>query len=265
MANALTGCEFPEDTLIVGTSGRYEFRNKGIDVFIEAMNSLRFDERLKKPVLALIEVPAWVGEPRLDLYERMKTGETYDTPLENPMITHWLYNMNHDNVLGMMRAKGMWNSKEDKVKLIFIPCYLNGNDGILDMPYYDAIIGKDLTAYPSYYEPWGYTPLESVAFKVPCITTDLAGFGLWANSEKGGAYSEITDGVKTIHRTDYNYFDVAESIKDTIVEYSLFSDAQVKKARAAAEKLSKKALWNEFIKYYWQAYDFALRHRHTDK
>jgi hypothetical protein len=100
---------------------------------------------------------------------------------------------------------------------------------------------------------------------VPCITTDLAGFGLWANSEKGGAYSEITDGVKTIHRTDYNYFDVAEAIKDTIVEYSLFSDAQVKKARAAAEKLSKKALWNEFIKYYWQAYDFALRHRHTDK
>ena len=259
MANCLTGCEFSDDTLIVGTSGRYEFRNKGIDVFIESMNRLRHDERLKKPVLALIEVPAWVGEPRLDLLERMKSGKTFDTPLESPMITHWLYNMNHDNVLGMMKSNDMWNRKEDKVKVVFIPCYLNGNDGILNMPYYDAIIGKDLTAYPSYYEPWGYTPLESVAFKVPCITTDLAGFGLWANSEKGGAYSEITDGVKTIHRTDYNYSEVADAIKDTIVEYSLLTDAQVKKARTAAEKLSKKALWSEFIRYYWQAYDFALR------
>ena len=166
--------------------------------------------------------------------------------------------MTHDNVLGMMKYNNMWNRKEDMVKLIFIPCYLNGSDGILNMPYYDAITGKDLSAYPSYYEPWGYTPLESIAFKVPCITTDLAGFGLWANSMKG-AYSEITDGVKTIHRTDYNYYEVADAIKDTVTEYSNFSEAQVKAARTAAEKLSKKALWSKFIEYYWQAYDFALR------
>lgn len=258
MANALTGCEFPEDTLIIGTSGRYEFRNKGIDVFIEAMNRLNRDKNLKKPVLALVEVPAWVGEPRQDLQERMEQDKIFDTPLETPMITHWLYNMTHDNVLGMMKYNNMWNRKEDMVKLIFIPCYLNGSDGILNMPYYDAITGKDLSAYPSYYEPWGYTPLESIAFKVPCITTDLAGFGLWANSMKG-AYSEITDGVKTIHRTDYNYYEVADAIKDTVTEYSNFSEAQVKAARTAAEKLSKKALWSKFIEYYWQAYDFALR------
>ena len=65
--------------------------------------------------------------------------------------------------------------------------------------------------------------------------------------------------MKTVHRTDYNYTEVADVIKDTITEYSNFTDAQVKKARTAAEKLSKKALWSEFIKYYWQAYDFALK------
>ena len=260
MANCLTGSKFPEDTLIIGTSGRYEFRNKGIDVFIEAMNRLNRDERLKKNVLAFVEVPAWVGEPREDLRNRINSGDVYDTPLDCPMITHWLHNMSHDNVLDMMKYHDMWNRKDDKVKLIFIPCYLNGDDGIMNMPYYDVIIGKDLSVYPSYYEPWGYTPLESVAFKVPCITTDLAGFGLWANSLKG-AYSEISDGVKTIHRTDYNYSEVADVIKDTVSEYSSFSATQVKRARAAADKLSKKALWSEFIKYYWQAYDFALKNK----
>lgn len=260
MANCLTGCEYPDDTLIVGTSGRYEFRNKGIDVFIEALNRLNRDKNLKKPVLAFVEVPAWVGEPREDLRERLNTKKVYDTPLDCPMITHWLHNMSHDNVLGMMKYHDMWNRKEDKVKLVFIPCYLNGDDGILNLSYYDVIIGKDISVYPSYYEPWGYTPLESVAFKVPCITTDLAGFGLWANNIKG-AYSEIEDGVKTIHRTDYNYSEVADVIKDTISEYSSFTDAQVKKARTAADKLSKKALWSEFIKYYWQTYDYALRNK----
>ena len=260
MANCLTGSKLPEDTLIIGTSGRYEFRNKGIDVFIEAMNRLNRDERLKKNVLAFVEVPAWVGEPREDLRNRINSGDVYDTPLDCPMITHWLHNMSHDNVLDMMKYHDMWNRKDDKVKLIFIPCYLNGDDGIMNMPYYDVIIGKDLSVYPSYYEPWGYTPLESVAFKVPCITTDLAGFGLWANSLKG-AYSEISDGVKTVHRTDYNYSEVADVIKDTVSEYSSFSETQVKRARAAADKLSKKALWSEFIKYYWQAYDFALKNK----
>ena len=257
VANCLTGTEFTDDTLVIATSGRYEFRNKGIDVFVEAMNRLRFDEKLGKNVLAFVEVPAWVGDAREDLKERLASGKKFDTPLDNPMITHWLHNQENDNVLNMTRYYDMWNRKEDKVKIIFVPCYLNGTDGIFNMPYYDVIIGKDLSVYPSYYEPWGYTPLESVAFKVPCITTDLAGFGLWANTEKG-AYSEIADGVKTIHRTDYNYSEVADAIKDTVVEYSNFTDAQVKKARTAAEKLSKKALWSEFIKYYWQAYDFAL-------
>lgn len=260
IANCLTGCEFPEDTIVVGTSGRYEFRNKGIDVFVEAMNRLNRDKELKKPVIAFVEVPAWVGDARQDLVERYQSGKTFDTPLECPMITHWLHNMDHDSVLGMLKNYDMWNRPEDMVKVIFIPCYLNGNDGIVNMPYYDYIIGKDLSVYPSYYEPWGYTPLESVAFKVPCITTDLAGFGLWANSEKG-AYSELVDGVKTIHRTDYNYSEVADAIKDTVAEFSGYTEAQVKKVRSAADKLSKKALWSEFIKYYWEAYDFALKNK----
>ena len=266
VANALLGEQLGDDTIIVSTSGRYEFRNKGIDVFVEAMNRLLRDRDLKKPVLAFIEVPGWVGEPRQDLQERLSLAKQDSSlftlnsslPLEVPMLTHWLHNMSHDNVLGMMKYYDMHNLHEDKVKVIFLPCYLDGNDGILNMTYYDVVLGNDLCIYPSYYEPWGYTPLEAIAFKVPCITTDLAGFGLWANKEFGH-YGELQDGVKVIHRTDYNYSEVADVIKDTVAEFSNMSQKEIDTCRKKAGELSKKALWSEFIKYYDEAYDIALR------
>ena len=164
VAGKLLGQEFSDDTLIIGTSGRYEFRNKGIDVFLEAMNRLNRDKNLKKNVLALVSVPGWVGECREDLLQRLKSREKFTTPLECPFITHWLHNMTHDQVLDMLKYLGMGNRPEDKVKVIFIPCYLDGKDGIFNKLYYDLILGMDLTVYASYYEPWGYTPLESVAF-----------------------------------------------------------------------------------------------------
>ena len=257
VANALLGEDLDDDTLLVSTSGRYEFRNKGIDVFVEAMNRLLRDRDLKKKVVAFIEVPGWVGEPRKDLQERLKSGKKYDTPLDVPQVTHWLHNMSHDNVLGMMKYYDMHNRKDEKVKVIFLPCYLDGNDGIVNLTYYDIVLGNDLCIYPSYYEPWGYTPLEAIAFKVPCITTDLAGFGLWANFVFG-KNGEIEDGVKVIHRTDYNYSEVADIIKDTVADFSNMPKKQVDACRKNAGELSKKALWSEFIKYYYEAYDIAL-------
>ena len=258
IANALLGEDLDDDTLLISTSGRYEFRNKGIDVFVEAMNRLLRDRDLKKKVVAFIEVPGWVGEPRKDLQERLKSGQKFDTPLDVPQVTHWLHNMSHDNVLGMMKYYDMHNQKDDKVKVIFLPCYLDGSDGIVDLTYYDVVLGNDLCIYPSYYEPWGYTPLEAIAFKVPCITTDLAGFGLWANTVFGKD-GEIEDGVKVIHRTDYNYSEVADNIKDTVADFSNMTKKQIETCRKNADALSKKALWSEFIKYYYEAYDIALR------
>lgn len=260
IAEALTGSKLDDNTLIVSTSGRYEFRNKGIDVFIEVINKLRHDEELQRDVVAFIEVPGWVARPRTDLQERLATNKTYDTALFLPLVTHELHNMDADCVLNMARHLGIANAPTDKVKLIFIPCYLNGDDGIVNMSYYDVVLGNDLCVYPSYYEPWGYTPLESIAFKVPCITTDLAGFGLWANQLKG-KFCEITDGVKVIHRTDNNYFEVANSIKQTIKEYAAMDKKTVEKCRANAQKLSKKALWREFIQAYKTAYDIAIKNR----
>ena len=258
LANKLLGTNLGDDTLIIGTSGRYEFKNKGINVYLEALNRLTRDKDLKKEVLAFINVPSWVGDPREDLLDRLKSKQSFDTPLHCPFITHWLHNMSQDQVLDMLKYLGMSNSADSKVKVVFVPCYMDGNDGILNMTYYDLVLGYDLTVYPSYYEPWGYTPLESIAFHVPAITTDLAGFGLWVNSLKGG-YSELKDGVKVIHRSDYNYSEVADAIKDTVSEFSNMTDTEIKKIRKNAENIAEKALWKHFITYYYQAYDVALR------
>ncbi len=260
-ANALMGTHLDDSTLIVSTSGRYEFRNKGIDVFIDAMNHLRHDSRLNRDVVAFIEVPGWMAGPRQDLQERLRAmegGATFDTPLDNPRLTHWLHNTNDDRVLGMMNYLDMHNRPEDRVKLIFVPCYLTGSDGIIDLPYYDVVLGNDLCVYPSYYEPWGYTPLESVAFSVPCITTDLAGFGLWANKVRG-TLSTIMDGVEVVHRTDYNYADVVAGVEDTVARYASLPASAVRSCRNRAHRLAKQALWSRFIAYYREAYDIALR------
>lgn len=258
VANKLLGTQLGDDTLIVTTSGRYEFKNKGQDVFIDALNRLNYDGRLEKNIVAFMMVPAWVYAPREDLIKRLDSNSPCTTPLEDPMLTHWLHEMGTDRAMSMIRSLGMHNSPSDKVKLIFVPCYLDGNDGIFNMTYYDLVLGNDLTIFPSYYEPWGYTPLESIAFSVPTITTDLAGFGLWVNSVLGRE-GKLIDGVEVIHRTDDNYNEVADRVKETIYEFSTWSVAEVVEARSAAKNMAEKALWKHFIAYYDEAYNFALK------
>ena len=257
VASHLLGQEFADDTIIVSTGGRYEFRNKGIDILLESLKRLANEPSLDRDVLAFINVPAWVKGPRKDLQERLESPLRSVTPLETSVISHELYNMNDDKALSMMRAIGLDNNPNSRVKVIFVPCYLNGNDGIFNMPYYDLLPGDDLAVYPSYYEPWGYTPLESVAFHVPTITTDLAGFGLWANSLKG-EYSQLEDGVKVVHRTDSNWNEAADEIKNTILAFTKMDDKLVADLRRRAAAIAKKALWDKFVKYYLEAYDIAL-------
>lgn len=258
VAGALLGMEFDDDVMIISTSGRYEFRNKGIDLYVEALNRSLRNKDLNRQVLAFVQVPGWVSCAREDLKERLASGKKYDTPLEWPLLTHWLHEMTHDQLIDYLKRYNMWNRPEDKVKVIFVPCYLDGNDGIFNLSYYDVLIGNDLSIYASYYEPWGYTPLESVAFHVPCVTTNLSGFGMWVNQLLGHE-GLLKDGVQVIRRTDYNYSEVADEIKDAISEYALLPVKEREKIRQKAADIAEHALWKHFIKYYVQAYEFALK------
>lgn len=254
VASALLGEDFKDDTFIVATSGRNEFRNKGLDAFIDAINVLRTDLRdSDRKVLAFMMVPAWTDKPSKGLVEALEAGKIVRQ--DNTLTTHDIFNFDSDNIYQKMRSLGFTNYIEDRVKLVYVPCYLNGSDGVFNMCYYDLIPGLDLSVFASYYEPWGYTPLESVAFGVPTITTDLAGFGQWVKDE----YGDKECGVKVLHRTDSNYDELVHGIADTIEGVFVKSQSEIKTIRAAAQKVSKNASWDNFMKYYQEAYDVALK------
>lgn len=260
VAGALTGCGMPDDTLIVSTSGRNDYRCKGFDVFLESMAQLRAqlnEANSEQQVLALIEVPCWLKGPRADLQDRLKSKQKATMPLPNPVITHDLHNLNDDRIVQEIWKLGLKNLPTDKVKVLFVPCYLEGNDGIFNMAYYHLLAANDLALYPSYYEPWGYTPLESCAFHTPCVTTDLSGFGQWVDNVLGHS-GELKDGVCVIHRTDGNFYEVAQKMCAVVHEMLLLTTKERTEVRNKAAKLANKAQWKHFIKFYYQAYDFAL-------
>lgn len=261
VAGALLGEKLAADTFIISTSGRNDYRCKGFDVYLESMAQLSAKLRdageARTRVLALVEVPCWVDEPREDLLERLALPTVADGPLPHPFLTHTLHNFGDDRLVKTIRGLALWNEPSDPVKVMLIPCYLDGRDGIVNLPYYDALTASDLCVYPSYYEPWGYTPLEAAAFHTPCITTDLSGFGQWVSTTLGRD-AAISDGVAVLHRDDNNYFALAAEIADIAQQLIQTDKARISAYRTAAAKLARKAQWTDFIGHYLEAYRFAL-------
>lgn len=253
--NGLTKEKFPEDTLILGTSGRNEYRNKGLDLFIDSIIELKKNnEAQNRNVLAVIMVPAWVKEPNGALLMNLKHGG--NEIADCAFMTHRLNNEDYDSVC--CRLRSIQNVFEgSNIKILFIPCYLDGHDGIVDISYYDLLPALDLTVFPSYYEPWGYTPLESIAFSVPTVTTNKAGFGQWIENNFPNEI-EIS-GVKVLDREDTNYLSNASEIAKEIGNYASFDDQQIKSSRDAAYNTSRKADWKFFIQEYYKAFDIALK------
>jgi len=259
VASALTGEKYDDNTMLIATSGRCEFRNKGIDAYLDALNQLRNNlyplNDLRRKIIAFVMVPAWVKEPRADLAQAL--GQKKRTRLFNPVITHVLHNPESDAVYGKINALGMHNELGDTLKVIDVPSYLTGSDGIFNMSYYDLLPGLDATVFPSYYEPWGYTPLESIAFGVPTITTDLSGFGQWVK-ERG--MDKTASGVNVLHRSDGNYDEVVAGIAGSLLNLYMMDEDAVKKLRRAAAATSKDASWDAFMPAYYRAYEVALAH-----
>ena len=258
VAEALMGHSVAPESLFVALSGRYEYKNKGIDVFIDALNKLRNNPSLKKDIVAFVMVPAWVKEYRSDLQQRLqdKDPQSDITALPFPFVTHDLHEPENDPLLSQIKALGFTNSIEEKVSIIFVPSYLNGDDGIFNTSYYDLLIGLDATVFPSYYEPWGYTPHESIAFSIPTVTTSLAGFGAWAT--KQGDVKGIDDGVEVIKRDEDNSDEVSTKIAEALISLSQKTKKEIKETRDAALKLADSADWEHFIVHYEEAYCKAL-------
>lgn len=212
VAGEQLGGVVPQDAMFICISGRQEWKNKGIDVFANALDKLaqkiyHAGSQMNREVIAFVMIPYLDRAP----------------------------------------------ARKGKVSAVFVPYYLDGHDPLFGKTYYDLLIGMDITVFPSYYEPWGYTPLESCAFHVPTITTSLAGFGEWAARQKEKA------GVTVIERNDSNFNVVSERIADELMRFARLSSEQVQTARKEAASIAKKADWKHFFKYYREAYEIALK------
>lgn len=261
IAHSMTGRSYDEDnTFIVATSGRNEYRNKGIDLFIDSLNHLAVSESIKtdKKVLAFIMVPAWVNQPRQALKERLENGNS-EKEIDKNYITHTLFNEDSDSIACRLEELKINSNANDKVTVIYLPCYLDGSDGILGISYYDMMPALDATIFPSYYEPWGYTPLESIAFGVPTISTDKAGFGQWILSNFANDFQE--SGCHIVKRGDSNYQESKEAIATALAKLIAYPPEEIKAIRKKAIEISRLADWSLFIKYYLEAFEIAFRHR----
>jgi len=256
VAETLLGYDLSENALFVSTAGRYEYKNKGINTFLKSLKLLSEYPDLTKEVVVFIMVPAYIKGPRFDLATSLLHPEI-KLNSSNRFTTHELHDFYRDHVMSAIEWYHFTNQQSQQVKIIFVPSYLNGVDGIFNKPYYDLLIGMDLTVFPSYYEPWGYTPLESVAFSVPTITTDLSGFGQWVSQQPQG----IEQGVGVIHRSDYNGYLVATHIAEMIHQFAAFNENEIKSIRKLASVIAEKALWKHFIHYYDAAYHIALSNK----
>lgn len=258
IAEALTGRTFPEDTFIIATSGRNEYRNKGLDLYIDSCLKARASmQGVGREILALILVPGWVKEPSAQLLANL--GKKEDISPADPMfITHRLNNEESDAVYCRLRDVAD-NGGDSALTIVDIPCYLDGHDGVVGIGYYNLLPALDLTVFPSYYEPWGYTPLESIAFGVPTVSTDKAGFGQWIISHYANTFE--ADGAHIIPRTDSNYDFARDSIAADITTLAATTPRKLQAIRKAAARIAADADWAHFIAHYAEAYKVAEARR----
>lgn len=253
VAKAVTGHQYGPDTFIIATSGRHEYRNKGLDLYLDVLAGLEQELPADQEALAFVLVPGWVREPSGDVVTNLYFDGAVKT--QPDYLTHRLNNEGEDEVcrrIEQLQGEG----KLKKLRVIYVPSYLDGHDGVVDITYYDLLPALDLTMFPSYYEPWGYTPLESVAFGVPTITDDKAGFGQWVldNFQNG----LMKSGVYVVDRTDSNYVQAAALIRMAALEY-ITEDVSLRlKARNLAFLTAAKADWKFFILNYDKAFEIAL-------
>ncbi len=255
VASCLLQQPISNDALLLLNSGRYEFHNKGIDLFVRTMAELE-EQHPQREIVAFIMVPAGTSGLRTELIKRMEEHASIDDDSHAALrdySTHPLHDPYNDPIIKELNRLNVDNAPASKVKVIFVPVYLDGRDGVFNLSYYDTLIGFDMTLFPSYYEPWGYTPLESVAFGIPTVTTSLAGFGAWVKTN----FTQ-QQGVTVCHRTDTNEEEVCRQMVDAVLHFSILDAKTKEQASADARAIAAKALWSNLYENYENVYDKAL-------
>ncbi|MBS5808317.1 alpha-glucan family phosphorylase [Desulfovibrio piger] len=251
-AGRLLRRRLPEDTRIFLVSGRYEYHNKGIDVFLDALGMVNTAlSQSQSNVLALCAVMGGHSGVNADAV----SGDPAKLPGQGGfwISSHHVYNQPNDPILNACQRLGLDNRPENHVQVIFDPALLDGKDGFLNMRYEEVLAACDLGVFPSWYEPWGYTPQESAAHAVPTVTTDLSGFGMWVRSSQ-----RDKNGVTIICRRQTSYDETAASLRDVLLQYASLPEEQMQEHRHMVRHVAEGCSWEQFFPYYVQAYGLAL-------
>jgi len=298
-----------DKTLYFFTSGRYEYRNKGFDMTLEALSRLNWkmkeagldmtvvmffitkqpfhtinplvlqsravmeeirhtcdeivervheqlfeaasaSEDLKLPDLSNFVDDYW----KLRLRRNLLTWKTHELPI---VVTHNLVYDAQDEILGFLRQANLVNNADDKVKVVYHPDFISSSNPLFGMDYGQFVRGCHLGVFPSYYEPWGYTPLESIASGVPTVTSDLSGFGDYVlnnipNNEEKGIY--------VVNRRTQSFNDAAEQLANQLFEFVHQSRRERISQRNRAENSSEHFDWQNLGIYYDKAYRLAYQY-----
>ena len=293
-----------EETMIFFLAGRYEFRDKGIDIFIKALDQLNVrlkKEKSSKTIVAFIWVPTSIRgiKPELlvnktnyddlmdafeeekeeankkafiNLFSKIKINEKSiftDEFLEEskkilmrfsskgspPLSTHDLMDPN-DIIMRSLLECGLDNQEDDNVKVIFYPIYLTGADRLLNLDYYQSMNGAHLGVFPSYYEPWGYTPLEAGALGVSSVTTDLAGFGRYVHG-KAGSDAGNHPGIFVLKREGRGDSEIIKDLCGFMYYFVNLSKHDRVKNKLEAKRLAGLADWEILVENYIIAHNKA--------
>ena len=306
-----------DNTLYFFIAGRYEYRNKGVDMFIESL--ARLNHRLKESgssvtVVAFIIMSAqtssytvealkgqavmrslqesvrritesmekrllertarYNGEPGTEVPDPSELLTDQDKVLLKrrvfalkrnsypPIVTHNMVDDANDPVLNQIRRVQLFNHPSDRVKIIFHPEFLNSNNPMLPLDYEDFVRGCHLGVFPSYYEPWGYTPPECVVCGVPSITTNLAGFGCYMEElmENSADY-----GIYIVDRRMKSVEESVEQLCYFMHSFTLKSRRQRINQRNRTERLSDLLDWKRMGLEYVKARQLALRRAYPEE
>lgn len=305
-----------DDTLYFFISGRYEFRNKGVDMFIESLARLNHRmkaEGSKKTVVVFIIMPAAthsytvetlkgqavikaLNDTVSEIQERIgkrifeycaRHTDPNDKNLLNmdhlitgndkvvlkrrvfalrrntlpPIVTHNMADDENDPILNQIRRVQLFNHPSDRVKIVFHPEFLNSNNPILPLDYEDFVRGCHLGVFPSYYEPWGYTPAECTVMGVPSITTNLSGFGCYMEDliENSSDY-----GIYVVDRRKMGIDDSVNQLVDHMYDFTTKSRRHRINQRNRTERLSDLLDWKRMGLEYIKARQLALRRAYPD-
>lgn len=238
-----------DDAVVLLNSGRYEFHNKGIDLLLEACAQVNSNPGRR--VVVFFTVPAGQSGVCQGLRQRLEEGFR-EGGAAIGASTHNLIDPDHDPIQQAAKRLGLDNKALDRVSIVQVPIYLHEADGVFNLPYEAVLRAADLSLFPSFYEPWGYTPEESLAVGVPTVTTDLAGFGLWANAEKLSA----SDGVWILRRAGVSFADAAKELARSIESF-IAEDLGRPDMHETCRRTAQRTAWKDLVQHYYAAFDAA--------